>query len=313
MKPIPLHIETPTWPSQPLSQALGAPVLMKMDAFQPVGSFKMRGVGHLCQTKCLEGAACLVSSSGGNAGYAAAYSGRKLGVPVTVVVPASTPELMRGLLRREEATVIEHGVSWAYAHKHALELAAEQGAAYIHPFDDPLIWQGHASMIEEMYVVGPKPGAIVVAVGGGGLLCGVIEGMERVGWTDVPVVTVETEGAASFAGSIKAGELITLDRIDSIATTLGALQVTPQAMVCAEKHPITPLVVSDREALDACKRFIDDHRILVELACGAALAAGYNRADPLIGRDPVMVIVCGGAGVSLALLDEWEQNFEVVV
>jgi L-serine/L-threonine ammonia-lyase len=281
---------------------------MKMDTFQPVGSFKMRGIGHLCQIKCMEGAAALVSSSGGNAGYAAAYSGRKLGVPVTVVVPASTPEWMRGLVRREKATVIEHGASWAYAHAHALELVEAFDAAYIHPFDDPLIWQGHASMIEEMYVVGPKPGAIVVAVGGAGLLCGVIEGMERVGWTDVPVVTVETEGAASFAKSVEAGELITLDSIDSIATTLGAIRVTPQAMLCAAQHPITPWVVSDRAALDACKQFVDDHRILVEPACGAALAAVYNRADPLIGRDPVMVIVCGGAGVSLALLDEWEQN-----
>lgn len=308
MKPIPLHIETPIWSSQPLSEVLGTPVLMKMDAFQPVGSFKMRGVGHLCQTRCLEGAAALVSSSGGNAGYAAAYSGRKLGVPVTVVVPESTPEWMRGLLRREEATVIEHGASWIFAHERALEIVADQDAAYIHPFDDPLIWQGHASMVEEMYVVGPKPGAIVVAVGGAGLLCGVIEGLERVGWTDVPVVTVETEGAASFARSVEAGELITLDRIDTIATTLGALQVTPQAMACAKQYAITPWIVSDREALDACKRFVDDHRILVEPACGAALAAVYNRAEPLVGRDPVMVIVCGGAGVSLALLEEWEQK-----
>ena len=304
----PLHIVTPVWESLPLSTVLNTPVFMKMDAFQPVGSFKIRGIGHTCQVRRRDGATCLVSSSGGNAGYAAAYAGRMLGVPVTVVVPESTSEWMRDILRREEATVIEHGASWDYAHEYALALAERDGAAYIHPFEDPLIWSGHASMIKEIYETGPKPGVIVVAVGGGGLLCGVIEGLHRVGWTDVPVLAAETEGAASFAGSVEAGRLITLDKINSIATTLGARTVTPRALEWTTKHPITPWTVSDRDALDACRRYADDHRILVEPACGAALATVYNRAEPLMGLDPVMVIVCGGAGVSLALLDEWDRR-----
>lgn len=291
-----------------MTEALGSEVLIKMDALQPVGSFKIRGIGNLCRIRCEEGATGLVSSSGGNAGYAAAYAGRKLGVPVTVVVPETTSEWMRELLRKEDALVVEHGASWFYAHEYAVSLAKEQGAGYIHPFDDPHIWRGHATMVEEMVHQTPKPGAIVVAVGGGGLLCGIIEGMHRVGWHDVPVLAVETEGAASFSRAVAAGEIVTLDRIETIAVTLGSLSVTPKALDWTRKHTVIPWLVSDRQAVTACRRFLDDHRILVEPACGAALAAVYERAEPIVNMNPTIAIVCGGAGVNMALLDEWHRK-----
>jgi len=216
---------------------------------------------------------------------------------------------MRETIYREGAKVIEYGVSWDDAHVQASELARQDNrAAYIHPFDDPQIWSGHASIIEEVYATGPKPGAVVLSVGGGGLLCGVLEGLHRVGWVDVPVIAVETEGAASFAASAAAGHLITLDRIASVATSLGARTVASEALSWTRRHPITPWTVSDRAAIDACMRFADDHRILVEPACGVALSAVYERAKPLVGREPVLVIVCGGAGVSLALLKSWDSQ-----
>ncbi len=280
-----------------------------MEAFQPVGSFKIRGVGHSCQLSCQAGATRLVTSSGGNAGYAVAYAGRRLGADVTVVVPRATPPAMREKITGEGATVIEHGDVWDDAHAHASELARQDGSAYIHPFDDTRVWNGHASMIEEVAEAGsPKPGAVVVAVGGGGLFCGVVEGLHRVGWTDVPIVAVETEGTASFGASLAAGRLVTLAKIDSIATTLAARTVTPQALAWSERHPVTPWTVSDRAAVDACIRFVDDHRVLVEPACGAALSIVYDRAAPLAGREPVLVIVCGGAGVSRELLVEWDAQ-----
>jgi L-serine/L-threonine ammonia-lyase len=98
-----------------------------------------------------------------------------------------------------------------------VEFARSQQAVYIHPFDDPIVWSGHASMIREIAEEGIRPGAIVASVGGGGLLCGLVEGMHAMGWTDIPVVAVETEGAASFAASVQAGRLVTLDRITSTA------------------------------------------------------------------------------------------------
>ncbi|MDA0748858.1 MAG: pyridoxal-phosphate dependent enzyme [bacterium] len=303
-----LHVQTPLWESRPLQAVMGVPVFLKMDALQPVGSFKIRGIGFACQQRVAEGATHLVCSSGGNAGYAVAYAGRELGVRVTIVVPETASEQAREKIRGEGATLLVHGEVWDISHAHALELASEAGSAYVHPFDDPVVWQGHASMIEEVAESGVKPGAVVVSVGGGGLLCGVLEGMHRVGWTDVPVVAVETEGAASFAASVEAGRLVTLDRIRSIATTLGARTVTAEALAWCGRHPIRPWTVSDREAVDACMRFVDDHRVLVEPACGAALAAVYGQAEPLLDQASVLVIVCGGAGVSLELLQEWDAK-----
>ena len=304
----PIHVTTPLWESPSLSATLGAPVLLKMEALQPIGSFKARGIGAACQSSAEAGARRLVCASGGNAGYAAAYAGRQIGIPTTIVVPKTTPLRMQDIIRREGAKVIVHGDSWDDAHAYATALAEREHADYIHPFDDPRVWKGHASIVHEIAGAGVKPGAVVVSVGGGGLLCGLLEGLHEVGWTDVPIVAVETEGAASFAASVKAGRLVTLDRITSVATTLGARTVTAQALDWTRRHPITAWVVTDRAAVEACLRFADEHRILVEPACGAALSAVYGRAAPLGGHAPVVVIVCGGAGVSRALLDEWKNK-----
>ena len=306
MKPI--HVVTPLWESRSLTEATGARVLLKMEALQPIGSFKARGMGFACQVSWKAGARRVVCASGGNAGYAVAYAGHQLSMEVTIVVPKTTPAWLRGLIRGEGAKVVEYGDSWDDAHVYATDLARDEDSAYIHPFDDPRVWSGHASIILEIADLGIKPGAIVVSVGGGGLLCGLLEGLHQVGWRDVPVLAVETEGAASFASSVKAGRQITLEKITSVATTLGARTVASEALAWTRRHQITPWVVSDRAAVDACLRFADEHRVLVEPACGAALSAGYGRAQPLEGLEPVVIIVCGGAGVSRALLEEWNQQ-----
>ncbi|MBI5304974.1 MAG: pyridoxal-phosphate dependent enzyme [Chloroflexi bacterium] len=303
-----LYNVTPLWESRPLSAILGAPVFLKMESFQPAGSFKSRGMGAACQAAHDAGASRVVCASGGNAGLAVAYAGRRLGMRVTIVVPQTTSPRSQELIRAEDAELIVRGDAWDDSHAFALALAEREHAAYIHPFDDPRVWSGHATMVHEIAQAGIKPGAVVVAVGGGGLLCGLLEGMHAVGWNDVPVLAAETEGAASFAASAQAGRLITLDRIASVATTLGARRVAQRALDWTREHPITPWVVNDRAAVDACLRFADDHRVLVEPACGAALAAGYGRAAPLQNRAPIVMIVCGGAGVTRELLAKWDQQ-----
>ncbi len=303
-----LDVVTPIWESRPLSAILGAPVWLKMEAFQPSGSFKARGMGAACRAASEQGATRVVCASGGNAGYAVAYAGRQLGLAVTIVVPETTSPRAQELIRAEGAQLIIHGASWDDAHAFAIELTRQENAVYIHPFDDPHVWSGNAQMIREIADAGVRPGAIVASVGGGGLLCGIIEGLHAIGWNEVPVLATETEGAASFAASVRAGRLVTLDRITSLATTLGARTVAQQALEWTRHHPITPWVVSDRAAVEACLRFADDHRVLVEPACGAALAAGYGRAEPLTGRSPVVFIVCGGAGVNRELLERWQRQ-----
>jgi L-serine/L-threonine ammonia-lyase len=265
-----------------------------MEAFQPSGSFKARGMGAACLAAREAGATRIVCASGGNAGYAVAYAGQQLELDMTIIVPQTTPARSKELIQSTGAHLMVHGASWDDAYAHAVTLAQHTGAINIHPFDDPQAWRGHASLVHEIADAGIKPSAMVLSVGGGGLLCGVAEGLHSVGWTDVPIVAVETEGASSFAQSVQADRLITLDRITSIATTLGARTVAQQALDWTRRHPIVPWVISDRAAVDACLRFADDHRVLVEPACGAALAAGYLRAQAIVDRDPIVIIVCGG-------------------
>ena len=302
-----LHIETPLFESRSMSLAAGRAIDLKLESSQPPGSFKLRGLGFACETWVARGAQRFLSSSGGNAGLAVAYAGRRLSIPVIVVVPETTTALARRAIEDEGARLIVHGESWQEAHARALSMA-EATDALLHPFDDPLLWQGHATMIDEAARQGPKPDAVVLSVGGGGLLCGVVEGLRRNRWSEVPVVAVETEGAASLHASIEAGRPVSLPAITSIATSLGAKQVCEQAFRETRAHGVTSVVVSDRAAVDACRRFVDDHRIVVEPACGAALAIAYARHEALTPYRRVLVVVCGGATVTVAQLDAWARE-----
>lgn len=279
-----------------------APVWLKCENLQPTGSFKLRGMGALADEALRAGASELFSSSGGNAGYAVAYAGALLGLPVTVVVPRRTDARMKELIGATGASVVVHGEVWDEAHAHAQTLAERARAPLVHPFDHPTVWSGHATMVHECATAMPRPPeVVVVAVGGGGLLCGVLQGLHDVGWTKAEVLAVETEGAASYAAAVGAGAAVTLDGIDSLALTLGAKRVCDEAVAWTERHPITPWTCSDADAVAACARFLDEHRMLVEPSCGAALSAV---GGPTEGRE-TLVIVCGGAAVTRSQLADW--------
>ncbi|HDY87650.1 MAG TPA: pyridoxal-phosphate dependent enzyme [bacterium] len=299
-----LHIETPLLEFQSVNNKVNGNAWLKMESIQPTGSFKIRGIGFACREYSAGGAAKLVTSSGGNAGLAVAYSGRKLGIPVIVVVPKTTTERAKDLIKLENAEVIVKGNTWQEAHQFALDLS-DDDTAYIHPFDDPLIWNGHSTLIDEVKQSGLKPDAIVLSVGGGGLLCGVLQGMEKNGWNDIPVVAVETLGADSFHQSVQTGKLVELDEITSIASSLGAKKVSQTALDWVKKHKIFSHTVSDKEALEACIKFSIDHRIIVEPACGASLSVLYNEIDFLRNKCTILVIVCGGVGATMEQLYNW--------
>lgn len=302
---MPLHIETALIDSAPMGGGRdGQRVWLKMEALQPPGSFKIRGVGHACEEYVRRGARRFISSSGGNAGIAAAYAGLRLDVPVVVVVPETTTERAKDMIRRERAEVIVHGASWKEANALAQSMM-KKADAFIHPFDDPLIWAGHATMIDEVARSGLAPDAVLLSVGGGGLMCGVIEGLRRNNWGHVPVIAVETSGADSLSQSMSANTLIELPAITSIATSLGARRVAEQAFAWTIEHPVRSVVVSDQAAVNGCMRFMDDHRIVVEPACGAALSLVHNQAPELVGYKNLLVIVCGGVTASVLQLQQW--------
>lgn len=304
-----LSIATPLIYSHLLSTMSGRNIYLKCEMMQPSGSFKDRGIGALCLHYAGHEVPGFISSSGGNAGLAVAYASQVLNIPATVIVPETTPEIMVKRLEAEKATVIIHGENWDAADSMARTIAHEKRFAYIPPFDHPLIWQGYMPIIEELKKQMDKPDAIIVSVGGGGLYTGLVQGLEAHGWQDVAMITAETEGAASLATAMKEKKRVRLDTIKTVATTLGAKQICQQAFDCTQKHPTYPRTLTDKSAINACLQFANDHRFLVEPACGAALGVVYDQHDVLKQFNNIVVILCGGSGVNLSLLEKWKGMF----
>lgn len=341
-------IETPLIESKVLSKIAGwyvrtlctsiplltslSQIFLKLENLQPSRSFKSRGIGNSVlknveehkQNPSDQRPLHFYTSSGGNAGLACVTAATSLGYKSSVVVPTSTDSgTVEKLLAAGATEVITHGDSWFYAdeylRKTVIPKAEERGekGIYIHPFDHPAVWEGASSMIEEIKKQIPeKPDAIICSVGGGGLFSGIMQGLDRVGWGEkVKVLAVETLGAESLAQSVEKGELITLPGITSIATSLGAIQVSEHAFKEARRPNVKPIVLEDAEACAGCWRFLDDERILVEPACGVSVAMAYDGRlkHYLEGLGPdskVVIIVCGGSKITLDLLNQYQRTYQ---
>ena len=331
-------IRTPLVHSRALSLAAGCKVFLKLENIQPAGSFKSRGVGNymLRKVEALENSTPnndadrhassvhFYSSSGGNAGLAAAACARSLNKQITVVVPMTTSHAMMEKIRAAGAgDVIQIGKSWVEADAHLREVlmpaAKTRGETpmYVPPFDHQTIWDGNATIIDELLqdLDGP-PDAIIASVGGGGLFSGLMTGLGNHSIRDrVPVLAVETNGTDSLASSLAAGQLVTLPAITSVAKCLGARTVAAQCFEFGQAPNVTSVVVEDPDAIAAVVRFLDEERMMVEPACGAAVAVAYNGErlhkllNNLSSESRVVLIVCGGSDVSFAQIEEWKRDF----
>ncbi|PHH67531.1 hypothetical protein CDD82_1387 [Ophiocordyceps australis] len=207
--------------------------------------------------------------------------------------------------------------------------AAGEEAVYVPPFDAPEIWDGYAAIPREMSrqlgqtdhgdgkaVPQRQIDAILCSVGGGGLFCGIMQGLDALATSHhhhrrPRVIAIETAGADSLAQSLARGQPVTLSAITSLATSLGARRVADQAFRYGlRRHDVTSVVLTDEDAICACRRFLDDERFLVELACGVSLALCYHgRLPDLVpgfSRDSVVVVVvCGGSNMSLSMLQTY--------
>ena len=159
------------------------------------------------------------------------------------------------------------------------------------------------------------PEAIVCSVGGGGLFAGIIQGLDQVGWSNVPVLAVETQGAHALNESLLNGKMVTLDKITSIAGSLGASRVAEKAFEYALRSNVRSAVLSDAEAAMGCWRLADDALMLVEPACGVNVALCYEgRLEQALGRKltpdtKVVIVLCGGSNVTLDMLRGWKQEY----
>lgn len=305
-----MHTDTPILELAATYSASGKPLALKMDALQPSGSFKMRGVGLRCARAVQNGAREIICASGGNAGFAAVHAANRLGVAVTIVLPETASPQARAAIESRGATVHVHGASFDDANSYAVALtAARPSAAHVHPFDDPDLWEGNATLVDEVVRSRTEFDCVITSVGGGGLLAGIALGLERNGLAHVPIIAVETEGAASLGAAVAAGHLVTLPAINSIANSLGARTVAQHALDLVMSRPITCTTVTDAEAVAACLKFADAARVLVEPACGAALAVPDVHPELLQPFSRPLIEVCGGIGVSLQRLMEWKAGF----
>ncbi|KAI8814110.1 putative serine family amino acid catabolism-related protein [Cladochytrium replicatum] len=312
----------------------GASVYLKLDNLQPSGSFKDRGLSTFIAAHLNKhnGQCEFVSSSGGNAGLAAATTCHTYGVKCTVFVPSPTPQRIKDRLTAVDAKVVVAGDMWHEAHAALMEYVKEKEAdgsgvkvVPVHPFDDPLVWKGHSSMAREIVAdLGKMPDAVVTVVGGGGLLIGLAEGFAEIakekGVKPTTLIAVETEGAESFYNAVN-DKKYPLDAITSIAKSLGATQVADRLLdIYKEGSPtIKPVKVTDRDSVRAIVDFTEEMRMLVEPACGAGLSLLFSEVGrpslsdivPLSSKSVVVFVVCGGSTVDFELISKWRSDFAV--
>jgi L-serine/L-threonine ammonia-lyase len=317
-----MHLNTPLIKSISLTNQLQVDaVYFKLDNLQSSSSFKIRGLGY-CIKKAKEThprLSTLVSSSGGNAGYAATLAAKHYGLEILVFVPTTTSETTRNVLIANGAKVIVTGDVWDETHLKAMDYleSLEIGTGfYVHPFDNPDTFLGHSTLVKEIVDDIGIPDVIICSVGGGGLLSGILTGLLETATKNTIVIAVETEGAASFAAACKHDKLVTLDGITSIAKSLGAKRVSESTLILRERYGkdlVRSVVVSDKQALGGVTEFANQYRYLVEPACGASLALVFEPhllkkvVPELNEKSKVVVEVCGGFQVTLDMISQWKS------
>ena len=302
---------------------------VKYESLQPSGSFKSRGIGHLIMKNALRvqqlGGKSLhvFSSSGGNAGLAAATASQSLKLPCTVVVPTSTKSRMVEKIRNVGTEVIVKGSHWKEADsflKNSVIPSVDriEEPIYVHPFDHPDVWEGHSTMVDEIVdtfrsqnVSLNKVKAIVCSVGGGGLYNGIIHGLEKYHLADkIPVIAMETDGCNSFNACLKAKKQVELPKITSVATSLGATGVATKAFENGQRYQSPSVVLQDIDVVNTCLKYANDFNIITEPACGASLHMAYNTKliEKALGKkldsDDIIVIIA----VSYTHLDVYKRQ-----
>ena len=249
----------------------------------------------------------------------------------TIFVPRSTSQLLINKLQNLGAEVQQVGENLAATDFHLRKelIGCNSNAFYVPPFDHPLIWAGQETLLGEVEQQMAEKGgfdAVVCSVGGGSMLIGIQQTIQaRLASSEKKppmVLAVETKGAESLNASLLAGRHVTLEKITSIATSLGVSRVAERAFELAQEPNIRSVVLSDAEAAMGCVRFADDERILVEASCGVSLAAVYNgilrktlgagMSDEEWSRMKVVVSVCGGSDVSLERIEEYKARYGAV-
>jgi len=286
--------ETPCVESLSLSEMLGCRVHSKLEYLQRTGSFKERGARNaLLLLDDSKKKAGVIAASAGNHALALAYHGRDLGIPVTVVMPQFAPMIKQSRCRQMGAEVILHGDNIVDAREKADDLARERGRTYIHGFDDPNIIAGQGTMGLEILEKVPNVDAIVIPVGGAGLIAGVSLAV-KTARPQTQIIGVEPELCPSLIRALEAGEPVKVPMQPTLADGLAVPQVGARAFAIAKDRVDRMVTVSEEEISLAILRLAELEKGVVEGAGAAPLAAFLaGKLDDLKGRRVVLAL-CGG-------------------
>jgi threonine dehydratase len=215
---------TPLLPSRTLSEETGFDVRLKAELFQRTGSYKIRGplvkLARLSREERDRGVVC---SSAGNHAQGVALAAARLGVRAVVCMAANATPAKIAATRGYGAEVVLHGSIWDEADEKARELVASEGLTYVHPFDDLDLISGQGTVGLEIHEDWPEVEVVVVPIGGGGLISGIAAAFKRE--RDVRIVGVESSDGAAMQASVEAGELVTLERCETIIDGLRVKRV----------------------------------------------------------------------------------------
>jgi threonine dehydratase len=285
---------SPSPPSIPLSEITGMKIFCKLDNLQRTGSFKERGARNaLAQLSHDQQKRGVIAASAGNHAQALAYQGSLLGIPATVVMPKFAPLIKVSTCEQLGATVLLHGEGFGQAKARAHEIAVEKGLAYIDGYDDPAIIAGQGTMGLEIVEQVPDVEAVIIPVGGAGLLAGVSLAVKTLR-PETKIVAVEAENVASFSAALEAGKPTKITMRPTLADGLAIPEVGANAFQIARSLVDLTVTVTEEEIALAILRLVELEKSVVEGAAATPLAACMSgRLKELAGKR-VVLLLCGG-------------------
>jgi threonine dehydratase len=285
---------SPSPPSIPLSEITGMKIFCKLDNLQRTGSFKERGARNaLAQLSHDQQKRGVIAASAGNHAQALAYQGSLLGIPATVVMPKFAPLIKVSTCEQLGAIVLLHGEGFGQAKARAHEIAVEKGLAYIDGYDDPAIIAGQGTMGLEIVEQVPDVEAVIIPVGGAGLLAGVSLAVKTLR-PETKIVAVEAENVASFSAALEAGKPTKITMRPTLADGLAIPEVGANAFQIARSLVDLTVTVTEEEIALAILRLVELEKSVVEGAAATPLAACMSgRLKELAGKR-VVLLLCGG-------------------
>jgi threonine dehydratase len=295
-----LVLRTPCELSPALSRLFARPVWLKWELMQPTRSFKVRGAlvkSH--QLQAAAGTPLIGTASTGNHGLGVAYAARIHHQQAVVFAPEGANQAKLQAIRELGAEVRIVGVDWQSAYTHATAACAEEGIAYVHSFDDPYIVAGQATIGTEIAAQVPGAAAVIVPIGGGGLIAGVATGLSVRG-SSAAVIGVQPAGADAMRQSLAAGHPVVIPAFSSIADGLAARQPGELTFAITQALVREVRTVPEPAIRRAMATLLRTERLLVEPSAATTVATLAEHDATLPDGDVVCVI--SGGNVNPVLL-----------